>query len=113
MILAVVQFFRVFFGLIFLFFVPGFAFSLVLFPKKEELSLTLRLGLSGALSVIFDVLITLFIDLVLHIPTTPVNIFTSLLIFTLACLAVWRLEVLILTRKREDMIQEGDSLIQK
>ncbi|WP_202320053.1 DUF1616 domain-containing protein [Archaeoglobus neptunius] len=105
----ILQFFRIVFGLAFLFFVPGFAFSLILFPKKEDLTLTMRLGLSGALSVVFDVLVTLFIDLVLHIPTTPVNILVALLTFTMICLAVWRLEILILTRKH----QEGEPLIQK
>ena len=104
----IVQFFRVAFGLIFLFFVPGFAFSLVLFPKKGDLSLTLRIGLSGALSVVIDVLTTLFIDLALHMPTTGFNIFASLLTFTLFCLALWRFEIFVFSRYSGKFTKKAD-----
>jgi len=35
----IIHFFRVVFGLVFLFFVPGYALTLAFFPKKDELSL--------------------------------------------------------------------------
>lgn len=93
MIIEILSFLRVVFGLIFLFLVPGFAFSLVLFPKKDELSFIKRLSLSGAFSVMLDVIITLFIDIVLQVPTTAQNIFLSLIAFTLLCVLIWRIEV--------------------
>ena len=101
---------RVIFGLLFLFFVPGFALLLALFPKKE-LSIAERIGFSGALSIVADMLTVLFIDLVLHIPTTALNIVLSLLTLTAFALIIWRLELFFLklrekgrreTREEED-----------
>jgi len=86
---------RVIFGLLFLFFVPGFALLLALFPKKE-LSIAERIGFSGALSIVADMLTVLFIDLVLHIPTTALNIVLSLLTLTAFALIIWRLELIFL-----------------
>ncbi|MBO8183027.1 MAG: DUF1616 domain-containing protein [Archaeoglobus sp.] len=93
MIAEIIHAFRVIFGLFFLFFVPGFAFTLALFPKKDEITLIERLGFAGVLSIVIDILVTLFIDLVLHIPTTAWNIFISLLYFTEICLAIWVFEI--------------------
>lgn len=86
---------RVIFGLLFLFFVPGFALLLALFPKKE-LGIAERIGFSGALSIVADMLTVLFIDLVLHIPTTALNIVLSLLTLTAFALIIWRLELFFL-----------------
>ncbi|RLI85444.1 MAG: hypothetical protein DRO98_06945 [Archaeoglobales archaeon] len=101
MIAEILHVFRVVFGLIFLFFVPGYALTLALFPRKEELSLAERIGFAGALSIVADILTTLFIDLVLHIPTTGLNIFLSLLALTAIALAVWRVEVYFIERKEK------------
>ena len=98
MIAEIIHVFRVIFGLFFLFFVPGFAFTLALFPKKDELSLIERIGFAGALSIVVDILVTLFIDLVLHVPTTPWNIFISLLYFTEICLGIWVFEIYLVGR---------------
>ena len=105
---------RVIFGLLFLFFVPGFALLLALFPKKE-LSVAERIGFSGALSIVADMLTVLFIDLVLHIPTTALNIVLSLLTLTAFALIIWRLELFFLKlkekvreeRHREERRREG------
>ena len=99
MIDTIINILRIIFGLIFLFFVPGYAFTLVLFPKKKDLSLTERLGFSGAFSIVIDVLLVLFIDVVLKIPTTPQNIFISLSLFTLTCLAIWGIETFVLSKR--------------
>jgi len=95
---------RVIFGLLFLFFVPGFALLLALFPKKE-LSIAERIGFSGALSIVADMLTVLFIDLVLHIPTTALNIVLSLLTLTAFSLIIWRLELFFL--KLNEKEREG------
>ncbi|NOY11820.1 MAG: DUF1616 domain-containing protein [Archaeoglobi archaeon] len=95
----VLHFFRVVFGLIFLFFVPGYAATLALFPRKDEISTVERIGYAGVLSIVADILVTLFIDLALGIPTTGINIFISLLVFTGIMLAIWRVEVLYIERK--------------
>jgi len=92
---------RVIFGLLFLFFVPGFALLLALFPKKE-LSIAERIGFSGALSIVADMLTVLFIDLVLHIPTTALNIVLSLLTLTAFALIIWRLELIFLKLKEKE-----------
>ena len=101
---------RVIFGLLFLFFVPGFALLLALFPKKE-LSIAERIGFSGALSIVADMLTVLFIDLVLHIPTTALNIVLSLLTLTAFALIIWQLELFFLKLKekgkREKREEEG------
>ncbi|MCW7080703.1 MAG: DUF1616 domain-containing protein [Candidatus Methanospirare jalkutatii] len=100
---------RVIFGLLFLFFVPGFALLLALFPKKE-LGIAERIGFSGALSIVADMLTVLFIDLVLHIPTTALNIVLSLLTLTAFALIIWRLELffLKLREKGRKETQEGE-----
>jgi len=100
---------RVIFGLLFLFFVPGFALLLALFPKKE-LSIAERIGFSGALSIVADMLTVLFIDLVLHIPTTALNIVLSLLTLTAFSLIIWRLELFFLKLKEKERkeTQEGE-----
>ena len=92
---------RVIFGLLFLFFVPGFALLLALFPKKE-LSVAERIGFSGALSIVADMLTVLFIDLVLHIPTTALNIGLSLLTLTAFSLIIWQLELFFLKLKEKE-----------
>ena len=93
MIAEIIQVIRVIFGLVFLFFVPGYAITLVLFPKRNELSPVERLGFAGALSIIVDILTVLFIDLILHIPTTPLNILLSIIMLTTVALIVWRVEL--------------------
>ena len=85
---------RAVFGLFFLFVVPGYALVWALFPKKEELSWEERIALTFVLSIASDILVTLIIDLVFHLPTTPWNIFISLVFFTLICAVVYKLQVL-------------------
>jgi len=84
--------FRVVFGLIFLFFVPGYALTLALFPKKEFNQIE-RIGFAGVLSIIADILTTLYIDIVLNVPTNAINIFLSLLTLTSISLLLWYFEI--------------------
>lgn len=102
MILEFLAFFRIVFGLFFLLCVPGYALMLVLFPRKEDLSFAERIGFACALSVVADLLTTLFIDLVLHIPTTAVNIILALLLITTFAVLIWGVEILLILIKEKD-----------
>ena len=64
MLSAILSALRIIFGLVFLLFVPGYALTLALFPRKEEITLIERVGFAGVLSIVADILTTLFIDLV-------------------------------------------------
>ncbi|RLI78394.1 hypothetical protein DRP05_07415 [Archaeoglobales archaeon] len=101
MIAEILYAFKVILGLIFLFFVPGYAITLALFPRKDELSLVEKIGFACALSIAADILTTLFIDVVFHVPTTASNIFFSLLTLTLIFLGIWRVEIYIINKKGE------------
>jgi uncharacterized membrane protein len=105
---AIIHFFRVVFGLIFLFFVPGYAITLALFPRKDELSTVERIGFAGVLSIVADILTTLFIDLVLGIPTTGLNIFLALLTLTVVMLVIWRVELYILRKWNKIPVENGE-----
>jgi len=105
---GVLEALRIVFGLIFLLFVPGYTLILALFPKKEELSFIERIGFAGVLSIVADLLTTLFIDLVLHIPTTAVNIFVALLSLSALALIIWRIEILLIKMlEKREQSKEG------
>ena len=107
---TIIHFFRVVFGLMFLFFVPGYAITLALFPKKDELSTVERIGFAGVLSIVSDILTTLFIDLVLGIPTTGLNIFLALLTLTVVMLVIWRVELYILKKWGRVPVENGEQM---
>ncbi|MFH1126213.1 MAG: hypothetical protein V1703_03740 [Candidatus Altiarchaeota archaeon] len=70
--------------------VPGFALSLAIFPKKDELDLTERLGFSFVFGL-FPQLLQYFLDKNLNV---PVNTSTTLGIIagiTLLGLGVWKI----------------------
>ena len=91
---------RLLFGLIFVFFVPGYAVLLVLFPEREELSLVERIALSGVFSVVVVVFMALLMDVGFGIDTTALNVFLSLAIFTLLMIVVWKLELFYVKRRK-------------
>ena len=107
MITEVLGVLRIIFGLLFLLVVPGYALMLALFPRKKELGFVERIGFACAMSIVADLLTTLFIDLVLHIPTTAVNIIAALLTLTGLALIIWEVEILIIrileVRKRSKL----------
>ncbi|MHC1568146.1 MAG: DUF1616 domain-containing protein [Candidatus Syntropharchaeia archaeon] len=73
-------------------FLPGYALSFVIFPKKKEITLLERIALSFGLSMASVLLTVLFIDLALDIPTTPKNITISILSITVVALIIWTFE---------------------
>jgi uncharacterized membrane protein len=108
MIVELIGFFRIVFGLFFLLVVPGYAVTLALFPKMDDLEVVERIGFACALSIAADLLTTLFIDLALHIPTTAVNILIALLMLTVLALVIWKGELYFM--KRVDKKREGLNL---
>jgi uncharacterized membrane protein len=83
-----IEILRIIFGLALTLFIPGFAISLVLF-SKEEVDFAGRIALSSVLSIAAVLLTALFIDLVLGVDTTPVNLVISLLSLTAFFLIIW------------------------
>jgi len=83
---------RVISGFALTLFIPGFAFTLALFPRREDISPVERLAFSFVLSISSVLIVVLFIDLALHVPTTAVNIVSSLLAFSLLCLSLFAIQ---------------------
>ncbi|MDG6251628.1 DUF1616 domain-containing protein [Methanocalculus sp.] len=79
-------------GFVFILFLPGYALCWALYPRKEELTFMGRMSLSLTLSLSAVILTSLFIDLVLGIDTTPINIAISLIVLTALAATVWKLE---------------------
>jgi len=109
MLSEILRILRIVFGLIFLLFVPGYALTLALFPRREEISFVERVGFAGVLSIVADILTTLFIDLVLGSPTTATNIVIALLCLTALALLIWRLELLLMRTFERRKLSKGQS----
>ena len=79
---TILFFLRAILGLILIFFIPGFAFTWAIYTKKTDLSLIVRIALSCVLSVAIVMLSSLFLDFVLGIETTGLNVTIMLLILS-------------------------------
>lgn len=77
---------RIIVGFTLLLFIPGFVFSWALFPDKRDPSPINRLAISFVLSIALVILIVLFMDIVLGIPTNALNIAISICFFSLCVL---------------------------
>ena len=86
-------------GLAFVFLAPGYATLLALFPKKSELSILERVAFSGVLSVASVVAIALLLDVGFGIETTELNLFSAILAFTILMLTIWRIELIVASKK--------------
>lgn len=74
-------------------FIPGYAVTLVLYPEKKDLSYVKRIGFSVVFSMISVILLVLFIDEVLAVNTTPINIAASILLFSFFAICIWIVEI--------------------
>jgi uncharacterized membrane protein len=83
---------KIIFGFFLLLFIPGFAISLVFFPRSAELSLIERLAYSTVLSIGSVIGLVLLMDLVLGIDTTPDNIFIIICVISIVALIIWGCE---------------------
>jgi len=80
---SILFFLRAVLGLIVIFFIPGFAFTWAIYSKKTDLRLIVRIALSCVLSVAIVMLSSLFLDFVLGVETTGLNVAVMLLILSL------------------------------
>ena len=92
---ALLFFLRAVLGLILIFFIPGFAFTWVLYTKKTDLSLIVRIALSCVMSVAIVMLSSLFLDFILGIETTGQNVAVMLLIISLFFTVLYLAQVIL------------------
>ena len=88
-----VEILRVIFGLALLFFIPGFAATWALYVRKDEIPVITRAGLSFVLSLATVMLSTLFLDNVIGVDTTPLNIVITLVVFIVLMVLVWEIRI--------------------
>ncbi len=81
------------YGLILILITPGFAFICALFPRNEDLPFIERIALSFVFSVAMVMLSSLFVDNVIGIDTTGVNILITLMTMTLIFVMIWIIRV--------------------
>ena len=77
---------RAIIGTLLLFFLPGFAWTLVF---SKELQLTERVALSFGLSIALVTLSLLFTNIVLHIRITGLNSLLTIIVITVIPLAIY------------------------
>jgi len=89
--------------LIFLYFVPGYTLTLVLFPNMK---VSERLVFSGALSVVADITIVLVLNVVFKMKITSFTILSSLIVFSLICIAIWKVRSFVEASSNREGIEE-------
>lgn len=86
---------QVLLGFILILFIPGYALILIFYPRNDEISFLKRITLSIIFSMITVMMLVLFIDEVLAINTTPINIAGAILIFSLISVGIWKAECIL------------------
>ena len=108
---------RVIMGFLMLFFVPGFALSLVIFPRFTDIGIIKRLAYSTVMSIGSVIVLVLFLYAVLRADITPENIIIGITAFSLIAFFGWLLEVWYLNRhtkgSRELQLAEDYQELQK
>jgi uncharacterized membrane protein len=94
----IVELVRVFLGMLLLLFIPGFAISLIFYPKVGDIPLVERFVLSGIVSIGSSVGVFLLMDVWLGVETTARNGTIFLIFITVLALIIWKIE-LIITKK--------------
>lgn len=84
---------RIILGLLLTLLIPGFALTLALYPRKEDIKIVERIALSSVLSIAITLLMALFLDLGLGIDFTAMNMVISLSLVTIACFLIWLIEI--------------------
>ena len=85
---------RVIFGLAFILFIPGFVMTWTFYITKDQIPVINRFALSFILSLAIVMLSTLFLDYVIGVDTTPVNIMVTLIIITILTAMIWKIRSL-------------------
>jgi uncharacterized membrane protein len=79
-------------GFFLLLFVPGFAISLVYYPRPTDIGLIERLVYSMVLSIGSVIVLVLFMDVILGMNMTPRNISIIIIGFSFFAFIVWQCE---------------------
>ena len=84
---------RAIFGLVYVMFIPGFAATWALFPKREKISDIERLALSFGLSIALTTLPVIALNYA-GLKITPINTFITILLVTLTftTVAIYRMK---------------------
>lgn len=98
---------RVIAGLVLILFVPGYALTWAFYPQKQDITVSERVALSFALSISGVMLAVLFIDLVLGIDTTALNIVLTIIALTLLSLLAWRIHLYVINKKLKQRTIKG------
>lgn len=98
---------RVLFGYLLLLFIPGFILSMVLFPRFSDLRIIERLVYSMVLSVGSVLVLVLFMDVLLGMDTTPMNIVLVLIGVSLILINTWIARWFFLTFSISEKISDG------
>ena len=96
--MAILELLRMIFGLILVFFIPGYALTLAFFPRKTEITPIERIGLSFVLSIAAVLLTVLFMDVGFGIETTTENIIIGILLVTAFALTLGNLQIIFIRR---------------
>lgn len=92
---ALLSLLRAVLGLILVFFIPGFTFTWALYPTKTDLTFIVRIALSCVLSIAIVMLSSLFLDSVLGIETTGLNVTIMLLLLSLIFSTLFAVQVIL------------------
>ena len=103
----ILEILRAIFGLVLVLFIPGYALTWAFYPVRKDITDSERIALSFALSISGVMLWVLFIDIVLGIDTTPINLVVAIIILSLLSLAVWRIHLKFIHLKLKDKILKG------
>ncbi len=103
----ILELLRAIVGLVLIMFIPGYAMTWAFYPERKDITDTERIALSFALSISGVMLSILFIDLLLGIDTTPLNIVLTIIFLTLLSLVIWRIHLYFINSKLKDKILKG------
>jgi len=88
---------RVILGFLLVLLIPGLLITLVYFPRLSDLHIVERLVYAAILSIGSVIVCVLFMDVVLGIDTTPVNVVLVIGIFCLGLAILWLIRRLFIT----------------
>ena len=83
-------------GLFLLLFIPGYTLTWALYPKKDDIPYNERIAFSFAISISLMMIFVIFMDNVLGVDITPVNIIISIIFLSILFLSIWRLHLYII-----------------
>lgn len=89
----IIELLRIVTGLFLLVFIPGYALTWAFYPKMDDIRFNERIAFSFAISISIVMIFVIFLDTVLGVDITPVNIVISIIFITILFLVIWRLHL--------------------